>query len=206
MAKKKEVKEELGVFNFIEFNKDIIEDGSKTPSVLIDNYVGVCIDELNYELVRIKQVTVTEDNIKTATNLYGNKYKLGDTYQEWISMKRYLGDFVEAAETYSKMKFKEEVSKLKYCSDISVLNKIRQDIHDNLQAFMKTDTVPKIAFELNSSCKDLQSVKAEIKSTKEYCENAKKEIDKYLADVKESRKIIVDFDKPKKYKVKLEED
>lgn len=186
MAKKKAT-EETGILNLIEYNPKIIENGSKTPNILIDNFVGVCIDEYNYELVKIKQVTVTEDNIKSTTNSYEDKYTLGDTYQEWISMGKYLGDFIEAVEVYSQLKFKNETSKLKYCTDVSKLNNIRQAIHDDLHNYIQTNTVPEVAKQINAACKDLQTFNASIEKYRTLTSQVEKTCNELIGIVEEKR-------------------
>jgi hypothetical protein len=78
--------EETSLLKLIKFNQDIIEDNNKTPNVLLDDYVGIVFNECACELVQIKQTTVSEDNIKSTTNLFEDKYKIGDTFQQWITM------------------------------------------------------------------------------------------------------------------------
>ena len=59
-------------------------------------------------MFQIKQTTVTEDNIKSTKTTYGDKYVIGDTYQEWISMGKYLNSYEKAVEYYSNLKFNNE--------------------------------------------------------------------------------------------------
>jgi hypothetical protein len=177
--------EDVGVFKFVEYNPEIMQDGSKTPNILIDNYVGVSIDEDNYELVKVKQTTVTEENIKSVTNVYEDKFKIGDTYQEWITMGKYLSSYERAVEYYSEKKFKNEASKLKYCTDISVLNKIRSDTRDTIYNFAVQNTIPQVVSELSDAVKTVQSLKPDIAQIKLLKQEAINECTKVIDVMKE---------------------
>lgn len=198
-----------GIFNFIQYDPELMEDEKgKAPKILIDDFVGIFIDEDNFELMKVKQVTVTEDNIKSATNTYGDKYGIGDTYQEWISMTKYLDSYESAVECYTKLMFKNDASALKYCTNISELIKIRQNIHDTIYKFMTTNTIPSVAKEMNNSIKELNSLNGDIQQIKGNIEKYKKydtHIEELYLGIKEKHKIIVEVDKPKKYKTKPED-
>ena len=69
MAKRK-TDSEKGILNLIKFDENIIEDGTKSPNIQIDEYAGITMDKNdNWELVKINQTTVTEDNIKSTTTV-----------------------------------------------------------------------------------------------------------------------------------------
>lgn len=197
---------EEGVLRLIEYEPKIMED-KNAPNILIDNYVGVSIDkDGNWELFQVKQTTVSEDNIKSTTNVYEDKYKIGDTYQEWVSMGKYLGSYESAVEYYSNLKFNNEVSKLKYCIDIKELVKIRKDIHDGLNNFMIKNTIPEVAKQINNVTKDVYEISNKVKELKPIINEAELESNKTIELAKEKRKIIVqEMPKEKKHRLKLEE-
>ena len=87
-----------------EISQQPIDNRYKEPNCLLDDCVGIVVDDNgNWELIKVKQVTVTNDNIKTTTKKYNNKYQLGNVFQEWVTMEKFPDSYVSAAQTYAKM-------------------------------------------------------------------------------------------------------
>jgi hypothetical protein len=150
--------EETSLLKLIKFNQDIIEDNNKTPNVLLDDYVGIVFNECACELVQIKQTTVSEDNIKSTTNLFEDKYKIGDTFQQWITMGWYPTTYLSAVSLYSRLKFQDECSKLKYCRDIGKLIEIQKEINNTLLKFAELNAIPFLINKVSESFEELDSV------------------------------------------------
>lgn len=202
---KNENVEKVGVLELIKFNPKIIEE-KRNQNILLDEFVSISVDANgNWELYQIKQTTVSEENIKTTTKLYENKYKLGDTYQEWFSMGKYFGSPEGAIEHYSNLKFNNEVSQLQYCTDMKELVKIRQRIYDDLNNFMIKNTVPVVAKQVSKAFKELDEISklaSEVRllttETTNICNNT-------ISVMKEKNKIIVDnMPKQKKHRIEVE--
>ena len=193
---------EVGVLKLVKFNPLIIEE-KRNQNILLDEFVSMSVDANgNWELFQIKQTVVTEENIKSTKTIYGEKYKLGDIFQEWYSMGKYLGSPETAIEYYSNLKFNNEVSQLRYCADMKELAKIRQNIHDGLNNFMIKNTVPDVVNQVGKAIRELQEitklsneVKLLISETSSLCSDT-------IIAIKEKNKIIVaDMPKQKKHKI-----
>ena len=184
---KQQKQDESSLLKLVKYNPEIMEEGTKSPNILIDDYVGVCIDEYNYELVKVKQTTVTEDNIRSTTNKYEDKYEVGNTYQEWCSMEKYLSSFEQAVETYADLKFREEESKLKYCKDMNILIEIRKKIYNDINKFLTKNTVPEVTKVISNTLKESQKAQLEVTELGKTIESAMKECDKLMQVVSEKR-------------------
>jgi hypothetical protein len=196
-----------GIFKFIKLNTDIIDDSKRIPNYHLDEYAAVCVDaNENHELFKIKQVTVTSENIKSTTTQYGDKYKIGDTYQEWISMEKYLDSPLEAAKCYAKMIGNNEISKLAYCKDINKLVEISNKINKTLEEFAINYTVPEVTKQLSKAHDALINIQKEIKAYEDTKLQITSECNELLELIRNNRKIIVDnMPKEKKHRIKLEE-
>lgn len=183
-GKKKEVEEVKGVIGLVEFNPDIIEDGSKSPHVPIDKFSGICIDADNFELVCIKQTTVTEENIKSTTTKYENKFKIGDTYQEWITMGKYLNSIETAVECYIELRFKDEVSKKRYRT-YGELIEIKREIKADINKFMGENAIPIVATKLSLAYGELDKITKDIVELQKLKQAAMKECDFIINVAKE---------------------
>jgi hypothetical protein len=181
-----------GVLNLIALDENLIEDNTKTPNIQIDDCGGISVDKNgNWELVKIDQTTVTEDNIKTATNSFGDKYTIGDTYQQWSSMGKYLDSYVSAVETYAKLRFLDEVSKLKYCRDISKLVEIQTEIKDSISKFAVENVVPQIVKDIGLSMNQLQSIKKDIAELQELKKTMIEDCNEFMNVVAEKRNTMI---------------
>lgn len=197
--------EEVGILKLIKYNPDIIEE-KRNQNLLLDEYVSVCVDANgNWELYIINQTNVTADNIKSTTTVYKDKYKIGDTYQEWISMGKYLGSYESAVEYYSNLKFNNEVSQLRYCEDAKELTKIRQRIHDGLNNFMIKNTVPEVAKQINKATNELYEISKLAKEMKLLVSETTNVCNDTINLMKEKKKIIVE-NMPKHKKTKTVEE
>ena len=188
---KQQKQDESSLLKLVKYNPEIMEEGTKSPNILIDDYVGVCIDEYNYELVKVKQTTVTEDNIRSTTNKYEDKYEVGDTYQEWCSMEKYLSSFEQAVETYADLKFREEESKLKYCKDMNILIEIRKKIYNDINKFLTKNIVPEVAKLISNTLDESQKAKLDMSKVDESIKSAMKECDGLIQVVSEKRAMMV---------------
>ena len=199
--------EEVGILKLIKFDPNIIEE-KRNQNILLDEFVSVSVDvNGNWELFQIKQTTVTEDNIKSTINVYEDKYIIGDTYQEWISMGKFLGSYESAVEYYSNLKFNNEVSQLKYCTDVKELVKIRQRIHDDLNNFMIKNTVPEVAKQISKATKELHEITTLANEMKILTSEATNVCNNTITLMKEKTKIIVEnMPKQKKHKEVKEEE
>lgn len=196
-----------GVLKLIKCDPDLLDDTKIKPNYQLDECVAVCVDaNCNHELFKIKQTTVTEENIKSTINSYGDKYKLGDTYQEWVSMGRYTSNVIDAAKCYIKLVSVNEISKLKYCKDINKIVEINNNIRDTLEKFAVNETMPKVIKQLSVACDKLFELQDEIKIFEETKAQVRKETEDLLNLIRESRKIVVEnMPKEKKRRLKLEE-
>lgn len=205
---KKVIDETTGVIGLVEFNPEIMEDGSKTPHIPIDQYAGIYVDADNFELVKVKQTTVSEDNIKSVSNVYGEKYKIGDTFQEWISMGKYLSSPEMAVECYSNLRFKDEISKKRY-REFEELTKIKREIKDDINRVLGEKVVPAMAYKIGEAYKELQVINKNIDEIHKVEAEALKECNYIINVAKEKYTTMVAkglIDKKKvQHKVKEEE-
>lgn len=163
MARKKDNKQKETLMNLIEYNPDIMEDDKKKPNILLDNYMGICVDKNgNWELLKVKQIIVSDTNIRTTTNSYGDKYTTGDVFQEWVSMDKYPNSFESSVELYSKIDFMEKVSALEYCTDITELVKIKRDFNKRISEFLSTTTLPRVVGEVNTALSTFEKLQTDI--------------------------------------------
>jgi hypothetical protein len=192
---------EVGVLKLIKFDPAIIEE-KRNQNILLDEFVSVSVDANgNWELYQIRQTTVSNENIKTTTKIYESKYKIGDTYQEWFSMGKYLRSFESAVEYYSNLKFNNEVSQLRYCADVKELVKIRQRIYDDLNNFMIKNAVPEVAKQISRATKELQEITKLANEMKLLTTEATNVCNSTISLMKEKNKIIVDaMPKQKKHR------
>ena len=208
--KKVSTAENEGVLQLVVYNEKIMENGTKKANIQIDDCVSIAIDEYNYELMKVKETLVTTENIKSATNKYGDKYKIGDSYQEWITMDKYLHSYEEAFIVYSELKFKNEASKLLYCTDATVLNKIKQKIADDITKFMTANTVPEVVKQLDIATDELVKMNMKVKTLKALEKEAIMACNDIITIVKAKRaKMIASGiiqEKTVNHKMKLEED
>jgi hypothetical protein len=208
-AKKTETAEvqDSGILKLIGYDPSLIDDLKGCPNYMLDEYVSVFVDANgNHELHKIKQTTVSDTNIKTATNVYGDKYQIGDTYQEWVSMTKYLSSPLEAARCYAKLIQLNEISKLKYCKDIGKLVQIEEKINNALEKFAINETLPEVMKQVNTAYNTLRQYERDIEQYKQTRETITKEANELLALIKEKRSIIVDnLPKQKQHRIKLED-
>ena len=152
-------------------------------------------------MFQIKQTTVTEDNIKSTKSVYGDKYSIGDTYQEWISMGKYLNSYEKAVEYYSNLKFNNEVSQLVYCNDIKKLVEIKQHIYDDLNKTM-INTIPVVAKQISKATDELFEISKLANEMRLFIVETTNVCNEAVAFIKDKRKIVVEnMPKQKKHKV-----
>jgi len=197
--------EEVGILKLIKFNPSIIEE-KRNQNMLLDEFVSVSVDANgNWELYSIRQTTVSEENIKTTTKLYDNKYKIGDTYQEWVSMGKYFRSPESAVEHYSDLKFNNEVSQLRYCTDMKELVKIRQRIYDDLNNFMIKNTVPEVVKQISKVSNELHEITRLSNQVKISATEATSVCNNTIELMKEKNKIVVENMPKSRHKIKEEE-
>ena len=192
---------EVGILKLIKFDPSIIEEKRK-QNFTLDEFVTTSVDiNGNWELFQIKQTTVTEDNIKSTKTTYGDKYVIGDTYQEWISMGKYLNSYEKAVEYYSNLKFNNEVSQLVYCDDVKKLVEIKQRIYDDLNKTM-INTIPVVAKQISKATDELYEISKLANEMRLLTTETTNVCNEAISFIKDKRKIVVEnMPKQKKHKV-----
>ena len=190
-----------GIWSFIERDTSLPEEG-KIPNFIYDGILGIYIGDVrNLELVKLKTVTVTEDNVKSVTTAYGDKYQIGDSFQEWGGLYGVVGCYPSSI-AYALTKIKDivianELSKSKKDTDFTNMYKIIDETNKKIESCLRTDILPHGAEQADKVVKDLRSNLQKLEEVKEMYDSAKKEYESFMAELKERRRIIIKETTPK---------
>ncbi len=184
-----------GIWKFVERNENVPEEG-KIPNFIFDNILGISIADVRcMEIVRLKNVLVSADNITSISKIYGDKYQIGDEFQEWGSLYGTVGCYPSTL-TYALTKIKDilinnEISKLKKETDFTKFYQLIGSINKKIEECLRIDVMPK---GIEQAEKTIQGVRTNLKRLEEIDEmynTAQKEFDDFMAELKERRKILI---------------
>ena len=191
-----------GLWKFVERNPNIPEEG-KIPNFIYDGILGIFIGDVrNIEIVKLKDVEVTKDNIISVSKTYGEKYKVGDRFQEWGALYGTVGCYPSTV-AYALTKIKDivstnELSKEKKQTDFERFYKIINDTNKKIEECLRTDILPKGVEQANKIVKELHSNLKKLEEVNEMYASAKKEYDSFMAELKQRRQIIIKETTPRK--------
>jgi hypothetical protein len=180
--------------------EDIIQTNEEVGSIpffIIDDEYGVSGGYGDYSLVIKKQASRSgkEENGEDPNKVY--------VYYRWEELK-YISTVEGVIETYAEVKERNLNKKLIKSKDLQDLINIRKEIKETIKKALVTQCLDS---EINETCHlidTIQYLKKQVEETKQGLQELNTLKEQSLAAIKEATKIIVDRDKPKKHKVKLE--
>lgn len=197
------VKADKGVFKFVKRNSNLPQEG-KIPNFVFEDILGISIPDMrSLEIVKLKNVTVTEDNIASIIKVYNDKYKVGDKFQEWASLYGTVGCYPTSL-SYALIKIKDiiiknEISKLEGEADFSKLADIIHNTDEMILKYLKTDIVPHSADLVSKVIKDVQKCTDMVEESKKTCEEVNAACESLKDQIKEyQRQVLKDVDIKKK--------
>ena len=149
----------------------------KIPNFIFEDILGIYIlDTRSLEIVKLKNVKVTEDNIASVSKVYGEKYKIGDEYQEWGNYYGVNG-YYPSTLSYALISIKNMIiasgiSKLKEETNLEKALQIIEDANDKILECLKTEIIPKSGDLASKLIKDMQKSTTKIEEVEKACEEA----------------------------------
>ena len=194
-GKKSVVKETGGVWNFIVRDDSKPEEG-KVPNFVFDNILGIFIpDTRSLEIVRLKNMKVTEDNINSISKVHGEKYKIGDEYQEWCSLYGTVGCYpttlTGALQRIKDIAIKNEISKLTNETDFSKVFEAIQATDKKIADCLKSDVTSKSIELTNKLVKDIQSSMEELERVNKQLKDSIAASEDLMNTIKEQKKKVI---------------
>ena len=193
-GKKSASKETGGVWNFVVRDASKNEEG-KIPNFVYEGIIGIVIaDTRSLEIVRLKNMKVTVDNITSISKQYSDKYQIGDEYQEWCSLYGTVGCYpttlAGALRIIKDIAINNEISKTKSETDFNKIFAAIQEVDDKILKCLKTDIVPKSADIASKLVKDMQKSMDEIELINKKLADMTATCDAVSAELKEHHKAI----------------
>lgn len=194
-GKKAVAKETGGVWNFVVRDDSKNEEG-KVPNFVFDDILGIFIpDTRSLEIVRLKSMKVTEDNINSVSKVHGDKYQIGDEYQEWCSLYGTVGCYpttlTGALQKIKDIAIKNEISKLKNETDFGKVFEAIQVIDNKITNCLKNDVASKSIDLANKLVKDIQKSMEELENVNKQLKEAIAASEDLVDTVKEQKKKII---------------
>lgn len=191
-----------GIWKFVERDVSVPEEG-KIPNFLYDEILGIFIGDVrNLELVKLKDVVVTPDNITSISKTYGDKYQIGDRFQEWGALYGTVGCYPSSI-SYALTKIKDivianELSRSKKETDFAKFHQIIADTNKKIEECLRTDIIPKGTDQADKIVKNIHANLQRLEEIDEMYASAKKEYDTFMNELKERRRIIIKETSPRK--------
>ena len=183
-----------GVWNLVVRDHKLNEEGL-IPNFVYENILGICVTDVhNIEVVKLKNIKVTDDNITSVSKVYKDKYGVGDEFQEWISLYGTTGCYCGSI-SYALLKIKEicinnNISKLKEEETFNEILKIIKETNESINHSLKTDILPKLATEADNSFAVVRAADDKLKELEMMYEAATKEYEELMKDIKEKKKFL----------------
>lgn len=194
-GKKAVNKETGGVWNFIVRDASKNEEG-KIPNFVYDGILGIFIpDTRSLEIVRLKEMKVTEDNINSVSKIHGDKYQIGDEYQEWCPLYGTVGCYpttlTGALQKIKDIAIKNEISKMKNETDFAKVFEAIRDVDKKITDCLKNDIVPTSTELTGKMVKDVQKSMEELESANKQLKEALAASEDLINLVKEQKKAVI---------------